>query len=75
MGFHVFMFIFVAGNMARDIFHFHVKEALIKEGWTITHDQWAIKGLTRKISIDLAAEKILVAERGKDKIAVYFTEA
>jgi hypothetical protein len=44
--------------MARDVFHFHVREALEKEGWTITHDQWVIKGLTRKISIDLAAESL-----------------
>ena len=70
MLFHVLECIFVARNMARDIFHFHVKEALVKDGWTITHDQWVLKGLTRKISIDLAAEKILVAERGTDKIAV-----
>jgi XisH protein len=29
--------------MAKDIFHEIVKEALIKDGWTITHDPYQVK--------------------------------
>jgi XisH protein len=57
--------------MARDLFHEIVKEALIKEGWTITDDPLTL--LNREeggISTDLGAEKILVAEKGLTKIAV-----
>ena len=28
---------------AKDKYHEHVKEALIKDGWTITHDPYVIK--------------------------------
>jgi XisH protein len=56
---------------ARDLFHDHVKAALIKDGWTITHDplrlQWRAK---KNILIDLGGEKLLVAEKNKHKIAV-----
>jgi XisH protein len=57
--------------MARDLFHEIVKEALIKDGWTITDDPLTL--LNREeggISTDLGAEKILVAEKGLTKIAV-----
>ena len=56
--------------MAKDFFHDLVRELLEQDGWTITHDPLTIKGLTRKIHIDLAAEKILAAERDGKKIAV-----
>jgi XisH protein len=29
--------------MARDIYHEHVKEALIKDGWTVTHDPYLFR--------------------------------
>jgi hypothetical protein len=29
--------------MAKDIYHENVKNALIKEGWTITHDPYSLK--------------------------------
>ena len=57
--------------MARDIFHNIVKEALIKDGWTITHDPLTL--LTRKeggVQTDLGAEKIIIADKGLTKIAV-----
>lgn len=57
--------------MARDIFHNIVKEALIKDGWTITHDPLIL--LPRDeggIQTDMGAEKILVAEKDLTKIAV-----
>ena len=47
--------------MAKDFFHQQVKNALIKDGWKITHDPF---------TIDLAAESALAAERELEKIAV-----
>jgi XisH protein len=55
--------------MAKDKYHYQVKEALEKEGWTITHDPFFIRLGKRKGYIDLGAE-ILGAERGLEKIAV-----
>jgi hypothetical protein len=57
--------------MARDIYHYNAKEALIKDGWTVTDDPLAL--LTRAeggLSTDLGAEKIIVAEKGLVRIAV-----
>ncbi|MCT7979789.1 XisH family protein [Laspinema olomoucense] len=57
--------------MARDVFHQQVKNALIKEGWNITHDPLTIRiSEAVKLQIDLAAEIAFAAERGADKIAV-----
>lgn len=55
---------------AKDIFHDAVKNALIKDGWTITADPLTFKIEGINISIDLGAEKLLAAEKGNDKIAV-----
>jgi hypothetical protein len=57
--------------MARDLFHNIVKEALIKEGWTITHDPYPLH--TRReggLSTDIGAEKIILAENNLKKIAI-----
>ena len=56
--------------MARDKYHDHVKEALIKEGWKITHDPYKIKVGGRKAQIDLGAEKLIAAEKENELIAV-----
>ncbi len=56
--------------MAKDIFHDIVKDALVKDGWTITHDPYQIKTKGITYNIDLGGEKILAAERGLEKIAV-----
>ncbi len=56
--------------MARDIFHPVVREALEKEGWTITHDPYSVKTLGRDYAIDLAAEQVFAAQKGLEKIAV-----
>jgi hypothetical protein len=57
--------------MAKDIFHQTVKEALEKDGWTITHDPFILeKGLGAKLEIDLGLEKIITAQKGTEKIAV-----
>lgn len=55
---------------ARDFYHDKVKNALIKDSWTITHDPYPLKLGQKDLFIDLGAEKILAAEKGNDKIAV-----
>lgn len=56
--------------MFKDIYHNLVKILLEQDGWVVTHDPLTIRGLTRKIHIDFAAEKIITAEREGSKIAV-----
>ncbi len=59
--------------MAKDIFHDVVRHALEKDGWTITHDPLPIVGKEIEgpdYMIDLGAEKLIIAEKGFDKIAV-----
>jgi XisH protein len=48
--------------MARDKFHYEVRTALEKEGWTITHDPYKVMIGRRKGYIDLGAE-IIGAEK------------
>ena len=57
--------------MARDLFHNNVREALLKEGWNITHDplRVPIDGGS-SMEVDLAAEIVFGAEKGGEKIAV-----
>ena len=57
--------------MARDLFHNNVREALLKEGWNITHDplRIPIDGGSH-MDIDMAAEIVFGAEKGGEKIAV-----
>ena len=54
----------------RDAFHEVVKKALQKDAWQITHDPLSFNLGGVKMSIDLAAEKIIAAERNGEKIAV-----
>ncbi|MEM9007894.1 MAG: XisH family protein [Cyanobacteria bacterium P01_F01_bin.86] len=55
---------------AKDMFHDAVKRALQKEHWKITADPLRFKFGDVNFQIDLAAERILAAERGDEKIAV-----
>ena len=55
---------------ARDKVHHQVVTALNKDGWTITHDPFKVRWRTRKLLVDLGAEKLIAAERGTDRIAV-----
>lgn len=55
---------------AADIIHNAVKNALIKDGWTITDDQYTIGFEDVNVYADLAAERRLAAERAGRKIAV-----
>ncbi|WP_445305369.1 MULTISPECIES: XisH family protein [unclassified Microcoleus] len=55
---------------ARDLFHDAVKKALQKEEWEITAEPLIVKIQGVKFEIDLAAEKVLAAEKLGQKIAV-----
>ncbi|MGH8001899.1 MAG: XisH family protein [Brasilonema sp.] len=55
---------------AKDVFHEVVKKALQKDGWQITHDPLSFSVGGVNMSIDLAAEKLIAAEREDEKIAV-----
>jgi len=55
---------------ARDSIHDAVKTALIKDGWTITHDPYPLPYGDRDVYADLGAERAIAAERGDEKIAV-----
>lgn len=56
--------------MAKDRFHDVVKEALIADGWRLTHDPFPLDYGDVQMQIDLGAERLLAAERGAEKIAV-----
>ncbi len=56
--------------MAKDIYHEHVKEALIKDGWLITHDGYKLGDEELEYEVDLGAEKLLAAVKGKQKVLV-----
>lgn len=56
--------------MARDKIHEAVKKSLIKDEWIVTDDPLVLLPNEENISIDLGAEKVLLAERGFEKIAV-----
>jgi hypothetical protein len=55
---------------ARDIIHNTVLNALISEGWKITHDPLYFRIDDDPYYIDIGAEKIIAAERAGQKIAV-----
>jgi XisH protein len=56
--------------MARDFYHNVVKNALINDGWRITHDPYRIKIEEIGYEIDLGAEPIIAAEKKGQIIAV-----
>ena len=61
--------------MVKDFYHQHVVEALIKDGWKITHDPFYVPIGNRRGYIDLGAEKSIIgAEKesndGLQQIAV-----
>lgn len=55
---------------AKDIYHDSCKNALIADGWTITHDPLSLKIGKKDMFVDLGAEKFLAAEKSGRKIAV-----
>lgn len=56
--------------MAKDLYHQHVRTALENDGWTITQDPLFVPFGERKVSVDLGAEKLIIADKGVQKIAV-----
>ncbi len=56
--------------MAHDIYHDTVIQALHKDGWTITHDPYAIPFGVHNLYVDLGVEKLLGAEKADQQIAV-----
>ncbi len=55
---------------AKDRYHNNCKQALIKDGWTITHDPFNLRVGRKDLFIDLGAEKFLGAQKGERKIVV-----
>lgn len=58
------------GMAKKDVIHNAVKNALIKDGWTITDDPFTLQYKKVSLLIDLAAEQTFAAERNGVKIAV-----
>ncbi len=56
--------------MVKDIYHNQVKNALVKDGWHITHDPLFVQFGDVDVYVDLGAEKIIGAEKEGRKIAV-----
>lgn len=54
----------------KDRFHQAVRNALEKDGWTITHDPLRLKVGTLRLQVDLGAEKLIAAQKNNLKIAV-----
>ena len=55
---------------ARDIFHNVVRNALEKDGWTITDDPLELSYGDRKVFADLGAERPIGAQKADKQIAV-----
>ena len=55
---------------ARDMYHDAVRNALVKDGWTITHDPLRLSWGGRDLYVDLGAERLLAAEKDEQRIAV-----
>lgn len=55
---------------ARDFHHDAVRNALIKDGWTITDDPLRLEYEGRRLFVDLGAERLIGAEKQNRKIAV-----
>ena len=53
-----------------DKIHNAVKNALVKDGWTITADPYRLEFEEFRLYADLAAERPIAAQRGNEKIVV-----
>lgn len=56
--------------MAQDFIHDAVRNAILKDGWTITDDPLKLVFEELRLFADLGAERTLAAMRGTEKIAV-----
>jgi hypothetical protein len=55
---------------SRDAIHDIVKNALIKDGWTITHDPFFLRVGEMRTYADLGAERPFAAQKGIHKILI-----
>jgi len=55
---------------AKDKIHNIVKQAIIKDGWTVTHDPFTIAYGGDTVFADLATKRPFIAERDGEKIIV-----
>ena len=55
---------------AKDVYHDAVKNALIKDGWSILADPYKIKYKDAELFADLAVEKPISAEQNRRRIVV-----
>jgi len=55
---------------ARDRYHDAVRNALVRDGWTITHDPLRLAWGKKDYYVDLGAETILAAQKQERRIAV-----
>lgn len=65
---------FCVGNQsmpARNIYHAAVVQALVTDGWTVTHDPLTLSYGGKDLYVDLGAERrAIAAEKGAQRIAV-----
>lgn len=55
---------------AKDFYHEPFARALLKDGWTITHDPLTIPFDGTDLFVDIGAERLIGAERDGERIAV-----
>ena len=55
---------------AKDTYHDAVRNALVKDGWTITADPFRLVWGKRDFYVDLGAERVVAAEKAGQRIAV-----
>ncbi len=55
---------------AKDKLHDAARAALIRDGWIVTDDPLRLKVQGRQLYVDLGAERLLAAEKGRLTIAV-----
>ena len=55
---------------AKEFYHPHVVDALVADGWTITHDPLSLRIGGKDMFVDLGAERFVGAERNGERIAV-----
>jgi hypothetical protein len=53
-----------------DAYHDSVRNALEKDGWTVTHDPFTIRLEDVKFYVDLAAEKVIATNEETRKVAI-----
>lgn len=54
----------------RDRYHELLKQALMDDGWEITHDPYYLNVGEVEYQVDLGADRLLGASKGTEKIAI-----